>query len=83
MIMMRQREKIMTRTVQRETIAIPLLWFGLAQSSHLAFLSKVLCEFFQFVQILFIDCWLCVGQRPQHVRLKRQKQTNKNSVIVG
>lgn len=49
------------------------LWFGLVHSSHLAFLSKVLCEFFQLVQVLFIDCWLCVGQRPHHVRLKTQK----------
>lgn len=49
-----------------------LLWFGAALPSHLALLSKVLCEFFQFLQVLLVDCRLCVGQRPQHVRLKRR-----------
>lgn len=65
------------KTVQRQyrqAITIPSLWFSLAPLSHLALLSKVFSEFFQFLQILIIDCWLCASQRPQHVRLKRKNE---------
>lgn len=41
---------------------------------HLALLSKVICEFSQFVQIMIVDSWLRAGQGPQHVRLQRIKR---------
>ena len=41
---------------------------------RLALLSKVICEFSQFVQIMIVDSWLRAGQGPQHVRLQRIKR---------
>lgn len=51
-----------------------LVCLGWLKSSHLAFLSKVFCEFFQFFQVFFVDRWLRVCQRPQHVRLEKENK---------
>lgn len=61
-----------TQREKHEERQSEFLCFGLVPSAHLTLLSKVLCEFFQLLQILLVDCWLCVGQRPHHVRLQRR-----------
>lgn len=67
-IILRQKKE------RKETITNSLVQLGRAKPAHLAFLSKVVCEFFQFFQVLLIDRWLRVCQRPQHVRLEKGRE---------
>lgn len=63
------------KTHNHNSFALVLL--GSTQSSNLAFLSEVLCEFFQLLQVLIINCWLCVGLRPQHISLQMGRLKKK------
>lgn len=72
-----------TEEGRKETITNSLVWLGRARSPRLAFLSKVFCELFQFLQVFLVDRGLRVCQRPQHVRLGETRRKCDGGRIFG